>query len=244
MSTSSHNIDVQGMPIEVVRKRIKHLHIGVYPPAGRVRVAAPLAVSDSAIRLAVISKLGWVRRHRERFAAQPRQSPRQMVSGESHYYLGRRYRLRVIENCRGGQVVLRQTGVMELHVPPPAGVEYRTRVLHDWYRRRLRERVPPLLAKWENKLDVQVSQVGIKRMKTRWGSCNREVRRVWLNLELAKKPVQCLEYILVHEMAHLLERWHGDRFVAILDKHMPRWRQHRDELNSTPLRDEAWRQSR
>jgi predicted metal-dependent hydrolase len=228
------------MTVAVVRKRIRHLHIGVYPPAGRVRVAAPLAVSDSAIRLAVISKLGWIRRHRERFAAQPRQSPRQMVSGESHYYLGRRYRLRVIENSRGGQVVLRQAGVMELHVPTQAGTAHRTGLLLQWYRRRLRDIVPSLQCKWEEKLGVQVSQVGIKRMKTKWGSCNRYDRRVWLNLELAKKPMRCLEYIMLHEMAHLLERRHNDGFIAIMDEHMPKWRQYRDELNRMPLSHEAW----
>jgi len=137
--------------------------------------------------------------------------------------------------------MLRQAGVMELHVPTRAGMEHRTRVLQEWYRRRLRGLVPSLQGKWEEKLGVQVSEVGIKRMKTRWGSCNREDRRVWLNLELAKKPMRCLEYIMLHEMVHLLERRHGDRFVAILDVHMPRWRQYRDELNSTPLRDEVWR---
>ena len=231
------------MAVAVFRKRIRHLHIGVYPPAGRVRVAAPLAVSDSAIRLAVISKLGWIRRHRERFAAQPRQSPRLIVSGESHYYLGRRYRLRVIENSRGGRVVLRQAGVMELHVPTQAGTAQRTALLHEWYRRRLRDIVPSLQCKWEERLGVQVSQVGIKRMKTKWGSCNRDARRVWLNLELAKKPMRCLDYILLHETAHLRERRHNDRFAAILDEHMPNWRQYRDELNISPLRAEVWRKS-
>jgi predicted metal-dependent hydrolase len=132
---------------------------------------------------------------------------------------------------------------MELHVPRGTGVEYRTRVIQGWYRKRLRELIPPLLAKWEAKLDAQVSHVGIKRMKTKWGSCNAPARRIWLNLELAKKPARCLEYVIVHEMAHLLERRHSDRFAAILDKHMPRWRQHRDELNSAPLRDEVWQRT-
>jgi predicted metal-dependent hydrolase len=243
VSTEGHVIEVHGLPVRVVRKAIKNLHIGVYPPDGHVRVAAPSRMSDDAVRLAVIGKLGWLRRHRGRFMSQPRQSARQMVSGESHYYLGRRYNLRVLEDGRVGRVVLHGNGRMELCVPRGATVAYRTRVLQSWYRRRLRELVPPIVAQWEDKLDAQVSHVGIKRMKTKWGSCSAPAHRIWLNLELAKKPARCLEYVIVHEMAHLLERRHDDRFVAILDQHMPRWRQHRDELNSTPLRDEVWQRT-
>jgi predicted metal-dependent hydrolase len=236
-------VEVYGLPVRVVRKAIKHLHIGVYPPDGQVRVAAPNRMPDSAVRLAVMGRLGWIRRHRERFASQPRQSAREMVSGESHYYLGRRYNLRVLENGRVGRVVLHGNGKMDLLAPGGASAEYRTRVLQRWYRSRLRELVPPIVAQWEEKLGAQVSHVGIKRMKTKWGSCNSPARRIWLNLELAKKPIRCLEYVVVHEMAHLLERRHGDRFVAVLDEHMPRWRQYRDELNSMPLRDEVWQET-
>lgn len=199
-----------------------------------------MRVSDSAVRLAVIGKLGWIRRHQARFAAQPRQSAREMVSGESHYYLGRRYRLRVVEHDRAGRVVLRGSTMLELYVPRGTDVEYRTRILLGWYRKRLRELIPPLLAKWEAKLDEQVSHVGIKRMKTKWGSCNADARRIWLNLELAKKPIQCLEYIVVHEMVHFIERHHDGRFTALMDECLPRWRAYRDELNHTPLAHETW----
>jgi len=240
MSTETHQISVSGLDVEVVRKAIKNLHLGVYPPNGRVRVAAPLAVSDEAVRLAVIGKLVWIKRQQARFDSQPRQSQREMVSGESHYFLGHRYRLRVVEHEGPGKVVLRSKSYLDLTVRAGTCAEQRERVLHRWYRGQLRLLIPPLLEKWEPVLGVQVADWGIKRMKTRWGTCSVEARRIWLNLELAKKPVQCLEYIVVHELAHLRERRHGDRFVALMDEHLPPWRLYRDELNSAPLARETW----
>lgn len=225
--------------MSVVRKRIKNLHLGVYPPSGRVRVAAPLAVSDEAVRLAVIGKLGWIRRQQARFEAQARQPAPELVSGESHYLLGRRYRLRVIEGARGSLVECRGAAI-ELHVARGAGLRERERVLHEWYRRQLKALVPPLLAKWQPRLGVEAREWGVKRMKTRWGSCNPRARRIWLNLELAKKPPHCLEYVLVHELAHLIERGHGARFVGIMDQLMPSWRAYRRELNAAPLAHENW----
>ena len=186
-----------------------------------------MRVSDEAVRLAVIGKLGWIKRQQARFEAQPRQSEREMVSGESHYFLGRRYRLRVVERDGPSRVVLRNRSTLELHVRGEYGAEKREQVLQRWYRERLRELVPPLLEKWEAILGVQAADWGIKKMKTKWGACNVDARRIWLNLELAKKPVQCLEYIIVHELVHLLERHHNDRFVALMDRHLPQWRHHR-----------------
>jgi predicted metal-dependent hydrolase len=239
MSTESRNITVSGLTVEVVRKPIKNLHLGVYPPQGRVRVAAPLAVDDEAVRLAVVGKLGWIKRQRAKFQAQPRQSLRRMVSGESHYFLGRRYRLRVHETTGALRIALRGTATMDLFVRPDTTAERREQVLHDFYRAELKRLVPELLEKWQPKLGVEARAWGIKRMKTKWGTCNIEARRIWLNLELAKKPVQCLEYILVHELAHLHERHHNERFTALLDQHLPNWRLLREELNQSMLAEYA-----
>lgn len=224
----------------MVRKAIKNLHLGVYPPNGRVRVAAPLAVSDEAVRLAVVGKLGWIKRQKARFDTQPRQSEREMVSGESHYYLGRRYRLSVVENAGVSGVVLRNRSTMELQVSPGSNTVQRKRVLQQWYRQRLKELLPALIEKWQRIMGVELSEWGIKQMKTKWGTCNPVAKRIWLNLELAKKPVRCLEYILVHELAHLIERTHNERFLAIMNRHLPQWRHHRQQLNAEPLAHASW----
>lgn len=235
MSIESRNITVSGLTVEIVRKPIKNLHLGVYPPQGRVRVAAPLAVDDEAVRLAVVGKLAWIKRQRAKFQAQPRQSQRCMVSGESHYFLGQRYRLRVIEEYGAPRLTLRGKTFMLLTVRPNTTPEEKQKILHAFYRSEMKKLVPELLEKWQPVLGVTVSAYGIKRMKTKWGTCNIEARRIWLNLELAKKPVPCLEYILVHELTHLLERHHNDRFTGLLDQHLPQWRTLRDALNGSVL---------
>jgi len=239
MNTEKHQITVSGLTVEVVRKAIKNLHLGVYPPHGRVRVAAPLAVSDEAVRLAVIGKLAWIKRQQAKFEAQPRQSRREMVRGESHYYLGQRYRLRVIEHHAAGKVVLRNASI-DLYVRPETRPDQREQVLQRWYREQLKALVPPLLEKWQVVLGVEVADWGVKKMKTKWGACTIDARRIWINLELAKKPVQCLEYIIVHELVHLLERHHNDRFHKLMDQFMPQWQLHREELNRGPLGYENW----
>lgn len=240
MNTESVEIRVSGLAVQIARKEIKNLHLGVYPPNGRVRVAAPLRVGDDAVRLAVIGKLGWIKKQRARFAAQPRQTEREMVSGESHYYLGRRYRLRVVEREGPNRVVLRNRATIELRVHHGCETTRRRQVLERWYRERLRELAPPLVAKWEAILGVRAADVRIRMMKTKWGACSIHARRIWLNLELAKKPVQCLEYLVVHELAHLVEPHHNDRFVALMDGHMPQWRHHRNTLNEAPLGHADW----
>jgi len=232
---------VGGLTVEIVRGPIRNLHLGVYPPNGRVRVAAPPSVSDEAIRLAVISRLAWINRQRERFAVQARQSAREYVSGESHYFLGRRYRLRLIEGARGGAVIVRGVHRLELHVRAGADRDARERVFLTWYRRELRSRAEPLVASWAERLDVPVPTLGVKRMKTKWGACNIDARRIWLNLELIKKPPECLEYIIVHELAHLMERRHNERFAGIVEAALPNWRQAKSELNAAPLAHEVWR---
>lgn len=240
MSTESAEIRVRGLAVQIARKEIKNLHLGVYPPNGRVRVAVPLRVGNDAVRLAVIGKLGWIQKQRARFAAQPRQTEREMVSGESHYYLGRRCRLRVVEREGPGRVVRRNRATIELQVRRGCGRVERHRVLQRWYRDRLRALLPRLLAKWEAILGVRAAEVRIKAMKTKWGACSVDAGRIWLNLELVKKPPQCLEYIVMHELTHLIERHHDDRFVSLMDRHMPLWRHHRRTLNEAPLGHADW----
>ncbi len=234
-------LDIRGIAVEVVHKDIKNLHVGVYPPNGRVRVAAPLRLDDEAVRLAVISRLGWIRRRRAEFERQARQSRREFVTGESHYFKGRRYRLNVTEHDGRPTLRLLNNTTMELRARPGDKRDTREAVLYQWYRCQLRNQLPPLLAKWEPKVGVTVDDLRIKKMKTRWGSCNIEAKRVWLNLELAKKPVSCLEYIVVHELVHLIERAHNDRFQALMDRLLPQWRMYRDELNRAPLAHADWR---
>ena len=233
-------ITVDNIPVDVKRKDIKNLHVGVYPPDGKVRVSAPQHMDDEAIRLAIVSRLGWIRRQQQGFARQHRESAREMVTGESHYYRGRRYRLNVIEKPGRAQIRLINNTTMELQVPPGMDTAGRWRLLDRWYRQRLREQLPDLLRQWEPIIGVQVAECRIRRMKTRWGSCNIEAGRIWLNLELVKKPTLCLEYILIHEMVHFLERQHTDRFRDLMDQFMPDWGLRRDELNRAPLAYEAW----
>jgi predicted metal-dependent hydrolase len=233
-------MEVSGIQVEVVRKPIKNLHLSVHPPEGRVRVSAPLRIDDEAVRLAVVSKLRWIRRYQQTFAEQPRQSQREMVTGESHYFMGCRYRLNVLE-CSGlNRVSSDGNSTLTMRVRPGTGRDQREQVLNEWYRRHIKSLMPDLIAQWERAIGVQVAEWGVKKMKTRWGSCNIRDRRVWLNLELAKKPPYCLEYVLVHEMVHLLERHHNERFKALMDQFMPQWRLYRDELNQAPLAHEEW----
>jgi predicted metal-dependent hydrolase len=234
-----HQIVVGGVQVQVVRKGIKNLHLGVYPPNGRVRVAAPLRLSDNAVRLAVVGKLGWIKRQRSKFEAQPRQSSREMVSGESHYVLGRRYRLNVVYVEGVPKVTVRGRKIV-LQVRPGSSRDERLQVLQRWNRLRLREKTEPLLEAWQKKMRVEVADWSIRRMKTRWGGCNPRTRRIWLNLELAKKPVRCLEYVVVHELAHLIEPLHSPEFLSVMDRHLPDWRARRALLNAQPLAHDLW----
>lgn len=240
MATEAKHILVSGIRVEVVRKAIKNLHLGVYPPSGRVRVATPLVISDEAVRLAVIDKLGWIKRQRAKFASQPRQSQREMVNGESHYFLGQRYRLRLHDHDGAAKVAVRGIASLDLFIRPGASSAQREDALLRWYREQLKDRIPALLEKWQHTLRVKAMAWGVKKMKTKWGSCNPTAKRIWVNLELAKMPEQCLEYIVVHELVHLLERHHNDRFMALMDKHLPHWRVSRELLNSGMLVHEIW----
>jgi predicted metal-dependent hydrolase len=240
VSISRETIEVSGIRVEVVRKAIKNLHLSVHPPEGRVRVSVPIRIDDEAVRLAVISKLAWIRRHQKTFTDQPRQSQREMVSGESHYFMGRRYRLRVLEHNGPSRISRNGNSELTMQVRPGTGRDKREQVLNEWYRRHVKALVPDLIDKWQPVIGVRVADWGVKKMKTRWGSCNVRDQRVWLNLELAKKPPHSLEYVLVHEMVHLLERHHNERFKALMDQFMPQWRLYRDELDQAPLAHEEW----
>jgi hypothetical protein len=235
-----HQITVNDIVVDVHRKDIKNLHLGVYPPDGWVRVAAPLNIDDDAVRLFVISKLGWIKKRQREFQNQPRQSKREYVSGESHYFLGDRYLLNVIYRNGPPELSIRNKTHIDLFVREGSDYEYRKRMMTEWYRSELKTLAEPLVEKWRTEIDVSLSHWGIRLMKTKWGSCNIERARILLNLELAKKPQHCLEYIIVHELVHLIERHHNDRFVALMDKFMPQWRLYRDELNALPLKYEHW----
>jgi len=235
-----HQISVGELTVDVVRKDIKNLHLAVYPPEGRVRIAAPLRIDDEAVRLAVISKLSWIKRQQKKFQTQERQTAREYVYHESHYYFGQRYLLNVIEQKGSARVKIHNKTSINLFVPKGSDASRREQVLQEWYRRELKAQIPPLIKKWEEHIGVTVDSWGVKKMKTKWGSCNVEARRIWVNLELAKKPIECLEYIIVHEMVHLLERKHNDHFRELMDQFMPQWRLLRDELNHAPLGHENW----
>lgn len=228
------------LSIDVVRKDIKNMHLAVYPPTGRVRIAAPLRINDEAVRLFAISKIGWIRKQQRNFLAQDRQPARQYKERESHYFLGKRYLLRIIEQEASPKVIIKTKTYIDLFVKPNTTAEQREKILNEWYRKELKTLIPPIIAKWEKQINVTVEDWQVKQMKTKWGTCNIEKERIWINLELAKKPVQCLEYIVLHEMIHLLERHHNDYFRSLLDKFLPQWKFYKEELNRLPVSHGEW----
>jgi hypothetical protein len=232
-------MQIGSLSLQLNRKAIKNLHISVLPPDGRIRVAAPEQMTDTAIRMAVISRIPWIKKQQRDFAAQPRQSDREMVSGECHYFWGKRHRLNVIERI-GRHEVKVSGGKIHLFVNPGTSIQNRALVLSEFYRAQLKAQVEKLIPEWQQRIAVEVADWNVKKMKTKWGSCNVGAKRIWLNLELAKKPLECLEYILVHELVHLLERKHNERFLSHMDKFMPNWRERRDLLNQLPLAFENW----
>jgi len=223
---------INDIEIELIKKDIKNLHLSVLPPNGRVRISAPKRMDDEAIRLFAISKLSWIKKQRSKFKNQERQPEREFVSGESHYFMGKRYLLNVVyTNKRKQGVEIRNKTYLDLFVREGSNKEQRQKVMKEWYRKELKALIPPLIEKWEPILGVKVASWGVKHMKTRWGTCNTTAKRIWINLELAKKSPICLEYIVVHEMVHLLERHHNERFISYMDKFLPNWRSIKAELN-------------
>ena len=211
------------------------MHLAVYPPTGRIRLAAPLKTDAEVMRLFAISKIGWIKKHIKNFKEQPRESPREYQSGESHYFMGKRYLLKVVEVDGPQKVQIKGIKTIQLNVRPNTSAEARAVVLKEWYRKELKSQLAELIAKWEKIIEVKCRDWGVKQMRTKWGACNTSEKSIWLNLELAKKPQVCLEYIIAHELVHLLERNHNDRFVSLMNKFMPKWRMYRDELNKLPV---------
>jgi predicted metal-dependent hydrolase len=225
-------ITVGNIEIDLIRKNIKNIHLSVYPPDGRVRLAVPERMNDEAVRLFAVSKLAWITKQRKKFSEQDRQTVRKFVSGESHYYFGTRYLLNVVETTGKQHIELRGNKYIDLYVRPESTVEKREKIMYDWYRQSLKKIIPAYIKKWEEIMRVTVNDWGVKLMKTKWGTCNVKDKRIWINLELAKKNPRCLEYIIVHEMVHLLERHHNEKYKAYMDKFLPNWKSIKDELNS------------
>ncbi len=232
-------IQLGDIDVEVTRKQIKNIHLSVYPPTGAVRVSAPERLSLETVRVFVLSKLSWIKKNQRKIREQPRETRREFVDRESHYAWGKRYLLGIEERDAPAGVRL-EPERMILAVRPGTDWHRRQAIVDEWYRMLLREALPALIAKWEPIMGVRVRGYVIRKMKTRWGSCTPRTGRIRINTDLARKPPECLEYILVHEMAHLLEPSHNKRFVALMDQFMPKWRSHRDELNRLPVRHEEW----
>jgi predicted metal-dependent hydrolase len=232
-------IQLGEIAVDVVRKDIKNVHLSVHPPTGRVRIAAPERMSLDTVRVFAIAKLPWIRRQQRKLRAQERETPREYIDRESHYVWGKRYLLKVVEADQAPSVELNH-GRMILCVRPCASTAKRQAILDEWYREQVRKAVPPLIEKWEGLMGVEVRHVFVQRMKTKWGSCNHRVGSIRLNTDLARKPRECLEYIVVHEMAHLRQPTHNECFIALMKQFMPKWQSHREALNRLPVRHESW----
>lgn len=225
-------IIISNIEIELTKKNIKNIHLSVHPPNGEVRISAPKKMADETIRLFAVSKVSWIKKQQVKFENQEKVPERKFVSGESHYYFGTRYLLNVIyQKSNRSKVEIRNKEYIDLYIKEGSSKDKRENAIKEWHRKELKAIIPTMIEKWEEIMEVTVEEWGVKQMKTRWGTCNTRDKRIWINLELAKKPPHCLEYIVVHEMAHLLERGHGDRFKAIMDKYYPNWRNVKAELN-------------
>lgn len=233
-------IELGDLTIDVVQKDIKNIHLSVYPPIGKVRIAAPTRLDLENIRVFAISKLGWIRKQQAKITSQEREPKREYKTRESHYYLGKRYLLNVIENKNKQSVIVKHEKLV-LNVKQSATINEKKNILHEWYRERLKEIIPKLIDKWERRINLNVSEFKIRKMKTKWGTCNTVAKRICINLELARKPIICIEYIVVHEIVHLLERKHNERFIAYMNKFMPNWRTYKDELNKLPISHTEWK---
>ena len=237
----TETIQLGEIRVDVTRKDVKHVYLTVHPPSGRITLVAPTTTRPDVLRAYAASRIGWIRDQQTQLADQARETPRQFVERESHYLWGRRYLLTVVERDEKPGVKLDHKRIT-LSVRPGTDTAGRARVMHEWHKTLLHGVVPGLIGKWEPRLEVEVSGYFLQRMKTKWGSCNHEARNIRLNTEMVKKPKDLLEYVVVHEMLHLLETTHNDRFVALLDKHYPTWREARAELNALPLGAEQWRE--
>lgn len=225
---------INNIEIEIQKKKIKNLHLSVLPPQGRVRVSAPQNMNEDAIRMFIITKISWIKKQQEKFKNQPRQSEREYVSGESVYLWGKRYRLEVIYSIIRNDIQIKGDRVI-FQVREESTTEQRANILNAWYREKIKKEIPSLIEKWQKTIGVMASDWGVKNMKTHWGTCSVRAKRVWLNLQLAKKHPQSLEYVVVHELVHLLEKKHNKAFIAYMDKFLPDWQTTKDELNGLIL---------
>lgn len=232
-------IKLDDIAVDVVQKDIKNIHLSVYPPTGKVRISAPLRMDIDTIRVFAITKLGWIKSQQKKVLEQERETPREYLDRESHFVWGKRYLLQIVEKEAAPEVELKHNQMM-LRIRPGTSPETRQVILEAWYREKLKEAVPVLIAKWEPLMGVKVGRFFVQRMKTKWGSCSPSSRSIRVNTELAKKPPECLEYIVVHEMVHLLVPTHNSRFISLMDQFMPKWRFYKDELNKLPVRYEKW----
>ena len=232
-------LNLGDIAVDVVLKDIKNVHLSVYPPTGRVRISAPSRMSLDTIRVFAISKLAWIRQQQKKLRAQEREMPREYIDRESHYVWGKRYLLKVVEADAAPKIELKHSRML-MRVRPGTNDEMKQAIVAQWYREQLKTAVLELISKWEPKMGVRVGRIFVQKMKTKWGSCNPATRSIRLNTDLAKKPSECLEYIVVHEMTHLLEPTHNVRFISRMDKFMPDWRVRRDQLNQLPVRHDEW----
>jgi len=232
-------INLGDIVVDVVLKDIKNVHLSVYPPTGRVRISAPRRMSIDTIRVFAVSKLNWIKQQQTKLKAQERETPREYVDRESQYLWGSRYLLKVSESDESPSIEVKHSRML-LRVRPGTDEDERRAFVEAWYRERLKEAVPSLLAQWEPRIGVKVEGFFVQRMKTKWGSCNHKARTIRLNTELAKKPAECLEYIVLHELVHLLEPTHNARFVALMGQFMPMWKLRSQSLNRLPVGHADW----
>ncbi len=224
-------ITVGNIGIDLIRKKIKNIHLSVYPPDGRVRLAVPESIDDEVARIFAVSKLPWIMKQIKKYSLQERQTEIKFESGESHFFMGTEYLLNVVETTNKQHVEIRNNKYIDLYVKPNSSMENRKKIMTEWYRHKLKIAIPGYIEKWGKVIGVSVNDWGVKLMKTKWGTCNVREKRIWINLELAKKNPRCMDYIVVHEMLHLLERHHNDVFKAYMDKFLPNWKSIKDELN-------------
>lgn len=240
MSTEEDKKKICDLEVDTVKKEIRNIHLGVYPPNGRVRVAAPTDTTDEAIRLLVTSKINWINKQKTKFEEQERLPKREFLSGESHYFMGKRYLLNVVVTSSAARVEIKRNKRIDMFIHLGTSTEKREKIMDNFYRSELKKQIPPLINKWKKTTGIDVNEFRIKKMKTKWGSCSREFQRIWVNLELAKKPLHCLEYVLVHEMAHLKEKNHTPEFKRLMDTFLPQWVQYKEELNKSALGYSKW----
>jgi predicted metal-dependent hydrolase len=232
-------IELGEIKADVLKKDIKNIHLSVYPPNGRVRISAPLRMNLDTIRIFAIAKLGWIKSRQQKLREQERETPREYIDRESHYVWGKRYLLSICEADQAPSIEIKHNRMI-LWVRPGTGALKRQEIVDEWYRLQIKQATPAIISKWEPIMGVKVDRFFVQRMKTKWGSCNHSSRSIRLNTDLAKKPLECLEYIVVHEMVHLLEKHHDKKFQNLMENFLPKWRFYKDELNRLPIRHEKW----